>query len=172
MPLRHTANQALAARATTTQPHHLGIGGGLVDEDQSSGIKHALFSHPAAARPRHVRALLLRCAQAFFESNLVTLKEAPDRGAAASHLGLAHRQNHFVHVRSGGFAIRPNRKSACFSNGEILPPRGLAAQRPVCRKHLTQVTAVLALTANSSAASRREAPLSTSAITRSRISPE
>jgi hypothetical protein len=43
-----------------------GIGGGLVDEDQSSGIKHALFSHPAPTRPRHVRALLLRCAQAFF----------------------------------------------------------------------------------------------------------
>src|SRR5262245_47963549 len=54
----------------------------------------------------------------------------------------------------------------------MLPPRGWAAQRPVCRKHLTQITAVLALTANSSAASRREAPLSTSAITRSRISPE
>src|SRR5258706_16202033 len=36
----------------------------------------------------------------------------------------------------------------------MLPPRGLAAQRPVCRKHLTQITAVLALTANSSAASR------------------
>jgi hypothetical protein len=52
------------------------------------------------------------------------------------------------------------------------PRCGLAAQRPVCRKHLTQITAVLALTANSSAASRREAPLSTSAITRSRISPE
>src|SRR5438132_6003533 len=54
-------------------------------------------------------------------------------------------------VRSGCFSIRPNRKSACFSNGEMLPPRGLAAQRPVCRKHLTQITAVLALTANSSA---------------------
>src|SRR5262245_2078556 len=62
-------------------------------------------------------------------------------------------------VRSGCFSIRPNRKSACFSNGEMLPPRGWAAQRPVCRKHLTQITAVLALTANSSAASRREAPL-------------
>ena len=41
----------LDRRPTTTQPHHLGIGGGLVDEDQSSGIKHALFSHPAPARP-------------------------------------------------------------------------------------------------------------------------
>src|SRR6516165_4481089 len=39
-------------------------------------------------------------------------------------------------VRSGCFSIRPNRKSACFSNGELLPPRGSAAQRPVCRKHL------------------------------------
>src|SRR5215470_20288197 len=96
MPLRYTANQALAARATTAQPHHLGIGGSLIDEDQTGGIKHALFSHPAPARPRHARALLLRCAQAFFESNLVTLKEAPDRGAAARNLVLAHRQNHFV----------------------------------------------------------------------------
>ena len=34
----------------------------------------------------------------------------------------------------------------------MLPPRGLAAQRPVCRKHLTQITAELALTANSTAA--------------------
>jgi hypothetical protein len=29
-------------------------------------IKHALFSHPAPARLRHIRALLLRRAQAFF----------------------------------------------------------------------------------------------------------
>src|SRR6516162_583629 len=157
MPLRHTANQALTARATTAQPHHLGIGGGLVNEDQPGGIKHALFSHPAPARPRHVRALLLRCAQAFFLKVILCLLIAKTTSSS---------------VRSGCFSIRPNRKSACFSNGELLPPRGSAAQRPVCRKHLTQITAVLALIANSSAASRREAPLSTSAITRSRISPE
>src|SRR5262249_59717006 len=35
---------------------------------------------------------------------------------------------------------------------EMLPPRGLAAQRPVSRKHLTQIIAVLALISNSSAA--------------------
>jgi hypothetical protein len=45
---------------TAAQPHHLGIGGSLVDEDQVGRIKHALFSHPALARSRHVRALLLR----------------------------------------------------------------------------------------------------------------
>jgi hypothetical protein len=36
--------------------------------------------------------------------------------------------------------------SACSPIGEILPPRGLAAHRPVSRKHLTQITAVLGLT--------------------------
>src|SRR5437764_2627890 len=66
MPLRHTADQALAAPATAAQPHHLGIGGGLVDEHKVRRIKYALFSHPAPACPRDVRALLLRRAQAFF----------------------------------------------------------------------------------------------------------
>jgi hypothetical protein len=47
-------------------------------------------------------------------------------------------------VRSDCFSIRPSRKSACLSKGETLPPRGLAAQRPVSRKHLTQIIAVLA----------------------------
>src|SRR5262249_2728464 len=75
-------------------------------------------------------------------------------------------------VRSGRRAIRPSRKSACFSNGETLPPRGLAVQRPVSRKHWTQIIAVLALTSNSSAAARRDAPLSTSAIPRARMSSE
>src|SRR2546430_11847876 len=96
MPLRHPANPALAARATTSQPHHLGIGGGLVDEDQSSGIKHALFSHPAPARRATSARSCSAARRLFFESNLVTLKEAPDRGAAARNLVLAHRQNHFV----------------------------------------------------------------------------
>jgi hypothetical protein len=49
-------------------------------------------------------------------------------------------------VRSGSTSISASKKSACFSSGDVLPPRGLAAQRPVSRKHLTQITAVLALT--------------------------
>jgi hypothetical protein len=48
------------------QPHHLGIGGCLIDEHQPGRVKHALFSHPASPRLRHVCALLLRRAQAFF----------------------------------------------------------------------------------------------------------
>jgi hypothetical protein len=164
--LRRAIDQALAAPATAVKPQHLGIGGGLVDKDQMGGIKYALLSHPAPARPRHVRALLLRCAHAFFEGNLVTLKEAQTAVRLPGILCLRFAKTTSSSVRSGCFSIRPNRKSAYSSNGEILPPRGLAAQRPVSRKHLTQMIAVLALTANSSAAARREAPLSTSAITR------
>ena len=66
MPLRDMIHQSLAADAPAMQPHHLGIGGCLIDEHQPGRVKHALFSHPASPRPRHVCALLLRRAQAFF----------------------------------------------------------------------------------------------------------
>jgi hypothetical protein len=49
-------------------------------------------------------------------------------------------------VRSGSISISASKKSACFSSDDVLPPRGLAAQRPVSRKHFTQITAVLGLT--------------------------
>ena len=65
-----------------------------------------------------------------------------------------------------------SKKVAYFSSGEVLPPRGLAAQLPVVRYAATHLIAELALTSNSSAASRREDPLSTLAITRPRISAE
>src|SRR3974390_2975393 len=41
------------------------VGGGCIDEHKVRRIKHALFSHPASPRPRHIRALLLRRAQVF-----------------------------------------------------------------------------------------------------------
>src|SRR5262249_57421949 len=63
--LRYAANQSLAARAPAAQPVHFRIGRGLVDEHQSGGIKHGLPSLPASTCPGHVRAILLRVAQAF-----------------------------------------------------------------------------------------------------------
>jgi ProP effector len=59
-------HQPLAACATAVKPHHLGVGGSLVDEHQPGRIKQTLFAHPASACPRYVRTLLLRRAQAFF----------------------------------------------------------------------------------------------------------
>ena len=68
----------------------------LIDEHQPGRVKHALFSHPASSRPRHVRTLLLRRAQAFFKRDLVALKEAPHRGATTRKLALAHRTDDLV----------------------------------------------------------------------------
>ncbi len=66
MALRYMVDQSLAAGATAVQPHHPGIGGSLIDEDQPGWIKQTLFAHPASACSRYVRALLLGRAQSFF----------------------------------------------------------------------------------------------------------
>jgi hypothetical protein len=84
MPLWHSADEALTTPTTTAQTRHLRIGGGLVDKNQPGRIKHALFSHPAPSCPGHVGPFLLRCAQAFFERDVMTLKETPNSGTAAT----------------------------------------------------------------------------------------
>jgi hypothetical protein len=45
---------------------------------------------------------------------------------------------------------------AYFSNGDVLPPRGMDSQVPSSRKRCTQRMAELALTSNCSAAPRRD----------------
>ena len=57
MALRYMIHQSLAADAPAMQPHHLDIGGCLIDEHEPGSVKHALFSHPAPSRPRHDKPL-------------------------------------------------------------------------------------------------------------------
>ena len=68
LPVPHwrVRDQALAARAPTLEPHHIGGNCGLVDEYQPGGIKPALLADPAAACASHVGALSLCRLQAFF----------------------------------------------------------------------------------------------------------
>src|SRR5262245_37605331 len=75
-------------------------------------------------------------------------------------------------VKSGCFSISVSSHCACASNGDLRPPRGLAAQLPVSCKYFTHLTAALGLMSSCSAASRREDPPSTRAITRMRMSAE
>ena len=75
-------------------------------------------------------------------------------------------------VRSGRSAFNANIRSACASNGETLPPRGFGAALRLSSQRCSHRTAELALTPICSAASRRDAPISTLSITRSRMSPE
>jgi hypothetical protein len=73
-------------------------------------------------------------------------------------------------VRSGRSATRVSIHSECFSNGELLPPRGFDVALPAARQRCFHLTAELALTSKRSAASRRDEPASTASITRSRSS--
>lgn len=75
-------------------------------------------------------------------------------------------------VRSGCSAITAKICVANLSSGETLPPRGFAVALPVSRQRCTHFIAELGLTSYSSAASRRDAPVSTASITRSRSSLE
>jgi hypothetical protein len=75
-------------------------------------------------------------------------------------------------VKSGCLTIRVSRKSACSSNGEVLPPLGFAATLPVCSKRCAPSTTTLALSSYRSATSRHDAPASIASITRARKSLE
>jgi len=73
-------------------------------------------------------------------------------------------------VKSGCAAIRSKNHCAYFSNGDTLPPLGLAVLLPVSYQRRTHLMTALGLTPNCSAASWREAPDSTSTIARLRRS--
>ena len=75
-------------------------------------------------------------------------------------------------VKSDCWEIKANSQSACSSNGEILPPVGLAAILPVSSQRCSHFTAELALTSKQPAASRRDAPAITASSRRNRKSRE
>src|SRR5665647_1960618 len=173
MSVRHATDQPLAAWATAAKPHHFSIGRSLVDEHQTGRIKHALLSNPATARPSDVCSFLLRRAQAFFLKVIscrAKNRQSAVRLPAIRRLRIAASTS--FSVKSGCLAIKASSQFDCFSNGEVLPPCGLAVELPASRQRCNHLTAALGLISKCSAASRREAPLSTLAITRSRISAE
>jgi hypothetical protein len=132
-----------------------------------------LLSHPPSARERDIGALLLGRLQAFFlrvmlcrsrnrqsELRLVLIRRLRSSATVSTR------------VRSGCSATRARIALANFSSGETLPPRGFGAALLLSRQRCSHLIAELTLTSNRSAASRRDAPLATVSITRSRRSPE
>src|SRR5258708_23641415 len=120
--MRHTAHQPLAARATAVHPHHLGIGGGLVDEHQPGRVKHALFFHPALPCLRYVRALLLRRVQAFFLKVILwrsKKRHTTVRRPAILRLRIAKTTS--SSVTAGRSATSVTTKAAYSSHGQIPP---------------------------------------------------
>ena len=66
IPVRHTADQSLAAWAASPEPNHIGAGRGFIEEDQRGRVQKALLPDPGPARSGHVLSLLFRRAQGFF----------------------------------------------------------------------------------------------------------
>jgi hypothetical protein len=65
-PLWHLGDQTLAALTAAVLAGHVGLGPGLVDEDQAARIKAPLVLLPSGAPAGDVGAVLLGGEQAFF----------------------------------------------------------------------------------------------------------
>jgi hypothetical protein len=50
MTVRDLVNQPLPARRPAMEPRHIGLGPGLVDEDEAAGLDAGLISHPCSNR--------------------------------------------------------------------------------------------------------------------------
>jgi len=66
MPVRDLGQKPVAAWRPAAQAGHVGLGPGLVDEDQPSRIKPALIGFPACAPSGDVGTILLGGEQCFF----------------------------------------------------------------------------------------------------------
>lgn len=65
-PVRHMGDQALSTRGAAVGACHVGLGPGLVDEDQAAGIRSSLELLPLLATPGDLRPQLLGGKNAFF----------------------------------------------------------------------------------------------------------
>src|SRR5215468_4744504 len=167
-------DQLDASRTATPKSHHLGGDRGLVNKHQPGRIKHTLLSEPTSARPGHVGAVLFCRSQTLFFLKVMPCRWK-NRETALLLVRIRRLSSSAMissNVRSGCWATRANICSACFSNGETLPPRGFDAQLPLSIQRCSHRTAELGSISKFSAASRREAPDFTASITRLRKSAE
>ena len=65
--VRNLCDQPRAAQRTPVGSRHVGLGPGLVDEDQALSIDLVLMAPPALTTARNVQPILLAGVQAFFE---------------------------------------------------------------------------------------------------------
>jgi hypothetical protein len=76
MAMRHLGLEALAARRPASERRHVGLGPGLIDEDEAGRIDLRLMALPPSATSCDVRAILLAGDNVF-----------PASGVSASRLG-------------------------------------------------------------------------------------
>ena len=162
-------------RRPAVEPGHVGLGPGLVDEDQSRRIDALLMASPAPAMALYVRAILLaRDERLFFERDADAAEEAAHHRRVGSHPTLRQQPVAKRLQSDVGFL--------CSQRLEILTmrlkPRQvfshlLAARRTAPLEALHPLDRQESLTPNRAAAALRLIPpRSTASITRSRKSCE
>jgi hypothetical protein len=127
---------AVRSQPVARRADHFRIGRGLVDEHQSGRIKHGLPSLPASTCPDHVRAILLRSAQAFLKLMSWRLKKLHTAVRLPAIPCLCIAETISSSVRSGCSSISVSSQGACASNGGVLPLRGLCCAAPSLMKAL------------------------------------
>src|SRR5262249_54160862 len=88
MAVRYTPDEALPARRASVVPNHLRRDRRLIKKDKAPRIENGLLGLELGACGGDVRTILLGGAQSFFEGNLVTIVESPDRAYSYFHLFL------------------------------------------------------------------------------------
>ena len=167
---RNAADHPIAPWRPSSEPHQVRADRSFVDKHQPGGIKHALLSHPTSECARHICALPLGRLQGFFKGDVVSVEKAPERAAAGFNPSLAQRCNRLYQSQVRLFGNQSQNFGGDSSSGEMLPPRGFGAALFLSCQRCSHLTAELTLTSKRSAASRRDAPVSTASITRSRKS--
>jgi hypothetical protein len=125
---------------------------------------------------RRARATSARCRSAacklFFEGDVVPIEETPQRTAAGSNSLLAQDCHGLYQSQMRLFGNHSqNLRRALFQRRNASSAR-LRGDAPTVAQRCNHLTAELALTSKRSAGSRRDAPISTALITRSRSSRE
>src|SRR6476619_2522926 len=131
MSMWNRCDQPLPARATTSEPHHVCAGSGLVDKHQPSGVKHALLSYPTSADASDIGSFLLCRVQAFFKANIVSIKETLESAPTAGDAMFSHGGENLLEGQIRLFCNQSQIQSECSSNGETLPPLRFGAALPV-----------------------------------------
>jgi hypothetical protein len=102
----------------------------------------------------------------------VSVEKPPECAAAGSNPQFAQLRDSLDQRQVWMFGNHRQHPLRAFLQRETLPPRGLGLALPLSRQRCIHLIAELTLISKRSAASRRDAPISTASITRSRKSLE
>jgi hypothetical protein len=129
---RRAGNQFTAARRPTSDRGHVGLGPGLINEDETSGIKSALIFLPLLAPTGHLRTHLFGGEQAFFEAETGRANQSPDRHRATRDASLSKFSDHLPYRHVGHGLKTLHHKCPM----RLKQPLAMPAHPPRCRSPL------------------------------------